>query len=153
MGLKIGSTTGYTSEMMENVKYKAAELGYKPDCIITPDLADGGRPSPNMVFEAMKQLSVESVNRVVKVGDTLSDIMEGKNAGTWTVGLLKGSNLLGLTEEEYDKLDPEELENLKISTAIKYYQAGADFVVEDITELPEIIKEINTHYLNVPMDD
>ena len=32
MGMKIGSTTGYTDEMMSIVVPKAKELGYEPDC-------------------------------------------------------------------------------------------------------------------------
>ena len=35
MGLKIGSTTGYTSEMMQYVLPVAKEQGYEPDCCVT----------------------------------------------------------------------------------------------------------------------
>jgi len=145
-GLKIGSTTGYTSEMMENVATGANKAGYSPDCIVTPDIAGGSRPSPFMVFEAMKQLNVYSPKAVVKVGDTLSDIKEGNNAGTWSVGLLEGSNLLGLTKEEYDAMDKDELKQLKDQTAVKYYNTGADFVIDNIKELPSLIDHINRSY-------
>ena len=37
MGLKIGSTTGYTDSMMHIVAPKAARLGYAPDFWISPD--------------------------------------------------------------------------------------------------------------------
>ena len=36
-GIKIGSTTGYTREMMEIVAKEAALQGYKPDFLVTPD--------------------------------------------------------------------------------------------------------------------
>lgn len=142
--LKIGSTTGYTSDMMKNVVEGASKAGYSPDCIITPDIAGGSRPSPFMLFEAMKQLTVYSPKAVAKVGDTISDIKEGKNAGTWTVGLLKGSNLLGLTEEEYEGMDADELKELKDQTAEKYFASGADFVIDNITDLPDIIDHLNS---------
>lgn len=148
MGLKIGSTTGYTSEMMKNVKDNAAELGYDPDCIITPDIAGGGRPSPYMLFEAMKEMGLYSTDLVVKVGDTISDIEEGKNAGSWAVGLLQGSNLMGLEKEEYDALNEEELEALKKETVNRYLEAGADFVADSIKNLPGIIQTINGELLN-----
>lgn len=142
-GLKIGSTTGYTSDMMKNVIDGASKAGYSPDCIITPDVAGGSRPSPFMLFEAMKQLTIHSPKAVVKVGDTISDIKEGKNAETWTVGLLKGSNLLGLTEEEYKAMDKDQLTKLKDQTAKNYYKNGADFVIDTIADLPNIIDYIN----------
>lgn len=37
MGLKIGSTTGYTDEMMALVVPEAAQMGYSPDCWFSPD--------------------------------------------------------------------------------------------------------------------
>lgn len=40
----------------------------------------------------------------MKVGDTVSDILEGKNAGLVTVGILEGSSVMGLTQEEYEAL-------------------------------------------------
>ena len=45
MGLKIGSTTGYTDEMMALVVPKAKEQGYEPDCWFSPDATgQKGRP-------------------------------------------------------------------------------------------------------------
>ena len=87
MGLKIGSTTGYTDSMMHIVAPKAARLGYAPDFWISPDGVGGrGRPDPYMIFENLKALEVPSVKNAVKVGDTVSDIREGVNAGVWSVG-------------------------------------------------------------------
>ena len=37
MGMKIGSTTGYTDDMMAIVAPKAKELGYEPDCWFSPN--------------------------------------------------------------------------------------------------------------------
>ena len=101
MGLKIGSTTGYTDEMMALVVPKAAELGYSPDCWFSPDSTNKkGRPYPYMIFRNMEKLELKDVSRVMKVGDTVSDILEGKNAGLVTVGILEGSSVMGLTQEE-----------------------------------------------------
>ena len=71
------------------------------------------------------------------------DMQEGKNGGAWSVGILKGSNLLGLTREEYDSADPEELKKRKEKTAEIYRQAGADIVIDSICDLPAAIEEIN----------
>ena len=85
MGVKIGSTTGYTDAMMNIVAPKAAQQGYAPDFWISPDGVGGrGRPYPYMIFANMQALGLTAVGNVVKVGDTISDIKEGVNAGVWT---------------------------------------------------------------------
>lgn len=93
--------------MMEQVIPKAAEMGYQADCVVTPDVTGIGRPTPFMLFECMRRLEVYPPRAVVKVGDTVVDMLEGKNAGAWSVGILTGSNLLGLSQEEYEALEPE----------------------------------------------
>ncbi len=144
MGIKVGSTTGYTSAMMERVVEKAQTLGVKPDVVVTPDLVDGAsRPSPFMIFDCMKKLSVENVSKIIKVGDTKMDILEGKNAGVISIGLLEGSNMLGLSKDEYNKMSNEEIQTLKANAKQKYLDAGADYVINDMSELLEVIKVIN----------
>src|SRR5699024_5147701 len=120
-GLMIGSTTGYTDAMMEIVTKEAAKAGYKPDCWFSPDSTGHmGRPYPYMIFKNMEALKVTGVDKVMKVGDTLSDIREGKNAGVFTVGIIEGSSEMGLTKEEYAALSPEERE-AKVKAVTKRY--------------------------------
>lgn len=142
-GLKIGSTTGYTSQMMEQVIPKAAELGYEADCVVTPDVTGIGRPTPFMLFECMRRLQVYPPRAVVKVGDTVVDMQEGRNAGAWSIGILTGSNLLGLTQKEYGDLSPEELKTRKEEARKRYLEAGADLVIDSVSELPAAIEELN----------
>lgn len=50
-----------------------------------------GRPAPFMMFHAMRELNIQSVHSVVKVGDTPADMLEGWNAGcAGIVGVLSG---------------------------------------------------------------
>lgn len=142
-GIKIGSTTGYNNEIMAKVIPAAKRHGYEPDCIVTPDITGVGRPTPFMLNECMRVLNVYPPKAVVKVGDTITDIYEGKNAGAWSVGILEGSNLLGLTKDEFDAMPKVELKVLKDITAKKYKEAGADMVIDNIMELPGVIRKIN----------
>ena len=142
-GLRIGSTTGYTSQMMELVIPRAKALGYEADCVVTPDITGASRPTPFMLYECMRRLNVYPPAAVVKVGDTVVDIQEGKNAGAWGVGILTGSNLLGLTQEEYQAAEPRELETRKREAAERYREAGADLVIDSIRELPAAVAELN----------
>ena len=81
-GIKIGSTTGYNDKMMEIIVPAAKEKGYEPDVWFSPDSTEQkGRPYPYMIFRNIEALGLKKVRRVLKVGDTVSDIKEGKNAG------------------------------------------------------------------------
>lgn len=142
-GIKIGSTTGYTSEMMEVVVPAAAAKGYKVDNWVTSDNLPAGRPSPYMIYKNMCDLAVPSRFSVLKYGDTVSDIKEGVNAGVWSVGVVMGSNVMGLTEDEVKTLPAEELEQRKQKARMTLYAAGAHYVVDTIAELPELIEAVN----------
>lgn len=142
-GIKIGSTTGYTAEMIGRVLPGAAAGGYQPDCVVTPDDTGIGRPTPFMLFECMRQLNVYPPTHVVKVGDTLADIAEGKNAGAFAFGVLEGSNLLGLSAEEAASMEMAELYARRSEARTKYLNAGADDVINTIRDLPKAIKRLN----------
>ena len=142
-GIKIGSTTGYTSEIMRLVLPVAKAGEYEPDCVITPDMTGYSRPTPFMLYECMKQTGIWPAFRVVKVGDTVVDIQEGKNAGAWSIGILNGSSLMGLSREEYEQASAEELRSRRENARKIYLQAGADAVIDSILDLPEAIRAIN----------
>lgn len=141
MGIKIGSSTGYTDTMMDIVVKGAAKEGYSPDFWISPDGVGGkGRPYPYMIFENMKVLGVSSVKNVVKVGDTVSDIREGVSAGVWSVGVIEGSSELGLTQEEFEQMSPEQKEKECCRVEQVFRKAGADFVIDNLSQLPALIR-------------
>ena len=141
-GIRIGSTTGYTHAMMDIVSVEASKKGYEPDALVTPeDVGDKGRPAPYMIFRNMQLLGIEDVRQVIKVGDTASDMKEGKNAGVFTIGVLEGSSALGLSEEEFTSLSAEEKAEQMQRTQEKFTRAGADLVIRDLSELPEIIEK------------
>ncbi|MCM6879708.1 hypothetical protein NGG35_08915 [Enterococcus faecium] len=58
-----------------------------------------------MIHKNMQYFKNKSVDEVIKVGDTVSDIQEGKNAGVLTVGVIEGSSLMGISYDEYQKLE------------------------------------------------
>lgn len=139
-GIKIGSTTGYTDKMMEIIVPKAKENGYEPDAWFSPDAVEGfGRPYPFMVFKNMQALGIQSVDQVMKVGDTVSDIKEGKNAGVYTVGVIEGSSEMGLSEAEYGALSEAEKEEQIARVKEKFLNAGADAVIRNMKELTDLL--------------
>lgn len=110
---------------------------------MTPDQVPAGRPYPYMIYKNMIDLAVPSVDEVVKVGDTITDIKEGLNAKVWTIGVITGSNEMGITEEEYNQLSDAERDNRKQEVRQRMLDAGAHYVLDNITELPACIAQIN----------
>ena len=140
-GIKIGSTTGYTDKMMDIVVKGAAANGYSPDAWFSPDAVGGtGRPYPYMIFENMKALHIKSVDRVIKVGDTISDIKEGVNAGVYTVGVIEGSSELGLSEAEWNTLSEADRSDKAQQVKKRFLDAGADAVIDNMGQLAKLME-------------
>jgi len=143
MGISVGSTTGYTKAMMDIVVPSAKGKGYSPDCLICPEDTGFSRPYPYMIWRNLERMQIANIREVIKVGDTAVDMEEGKNAGCINVGVLKGSSMLGLSEKEYSEKSDAELNPLFVAAKKKYFDAGADYVIENISKLPDLILSMN----------
>jgi phosphonoacetaldehyde hydrolase len=142
-GIKVGSSTGYTRPMMEVLVPAAEKKGYRPDSIVCSSDVPAGRPYPWMCYQNAMNLQVYPFAAMVKIGDTMTDIQEGLNAGMWTIGVTKTGNELGLTEEEILSLSHDGLSTRLERIKKKFQDAGAHFVVESIGECPAIIEQID----------
>jgi phosphonoacetaldehyde hydrolase len=129
-GVRIGSTTGYSAATMKVVAPEAARLGYAPDALVCPDDAPAGRPFPWMCYLNAMRLGTFPLAAMVKVGDTVADVEEGRNAGMWTIGFSRCGNEVGLAEEQLLALDPREIEQRLEQARLRLSEAGAHYVVE-----------------------
>jgi phosphonoacetaldehyde hydrolase len=141
-GLKIGSTTGYTRAIMDQLAPLAAQRGYLPDAIVCADEVPAGRPQPWMMFQNALQLKVYPMAAIVKIGDTVPDIEEGLNAGAWTIGLVKTGNEIGLTETDVNALDPSTLKARLEAGYARLDQAGAHYVVDGLADVVSVLEDI-----------
>lgn len=141
-GIAIGSSTGYTRELMDLLLPLAQEQGYRPDVCICSDDVDWGRPRPWMIYEALKRMNVEPVWQCVKVDDTPVGIHAGRNAGAWTVAVVKTSNEMGLSFDAFHCLGNEERENRVMQVTQKFQDIGADYVIDSIVDLPSTLEQI-----------
>ncbi|MBI4509932.1 MAG: phosphonoacetaldehyde hydrolase [Deltaproteobacteria bacterium] len=142
-GLRIGTSTGYTSEMMEVLVPEARMRGYEPDFIACASDVPCGRPAPWMFYKNAMALGVYPMESLVKIGDTVADVEEGLNAGAWTIGVTKSGNEVGLTEKEVAALSPAELRTRLERAEAKLYKSGAHFVVEGIWAVGPVLDEIS----------
>lgn len=94
MGLKVALDTGFSRKIVDAVIDRLGwGAGGLIDVTIASDEVSAGRPAPYLIFHAMERTGVTDVAAVVKVGDTPSDLREGKHAGVGlVVGVTRGSH-------------------------------------------------------------
>ena len=88
--IKICLNTGYNKNIQNLLIDKLGLL----DCIddyISSEEVDRGRPYPYMIERLMSRNDIVCPQEVIKIGDSIADIKEGKNAGCKTVGVLSGA--------------------------------------------------------------
>jgi phosphonoacetaldehyde hydrolase len=141
-GVRIGSSTGYTTPMMEPLVAAARELGYAPDSLVTMSDVPAGRPAPWMCLENAKRLAVYPMEAVVVVDDTAVGIEAGLNAGAWTVAVVKTGNALGLSLDEIAAWDADDLQRRLDGGAARLAKAGSHYLVGSIAELPACIDDV-----------
>ncbi|WP_426000510.1 phosphonoacetaldehyde hydrolase [Caulobacter sp. DWR1-3-2b1] len=141
-GVAIGSCTGYTREMMQDILPRAAQQGYSPDVVVCADDTPYGRPSPLMVWKNLVELGVWPAAGCVKVDDAEVGIAEGLAAGAWTIGVAASGNGVGLSREELDALPAQARADLISRARQALTNAGAHAVIDTIADLPLALAEL-----------
>jgi phosphonoacetaldehyde hydrolase len=142
LGLKIGSTTGYTRDIMAEIMPVAAAQGFAPDSLVcTGDTADG-RPTPLMMYRTFLELGVYPAASVVKVDDTEVGIAEGLDAGCWAVGVAVTGNVFGLSLEDTEALPAADFSVRRRKAADRLASAGAHYVIDGVADLLPVIHAI-----------
>lgn len=103
-GVKVVLNTGYDSKTANKLISKLNwTVGNQIDALITADDVVSGRPSAEMIHLAMEIFSINNPKNVLKAGDSVIDIEEGKNANCGlTIGVLSGAQ----NKEELAKANP-----------------------------------------------
>jgi phosphonoacetaldehyde hydrolase len=141
-GLKIGSSTGYTREIMAQVIPVAAAQGYAPDCIVCTGDTPHGRPTPFMLYKAFLELGVWPAWACVKVDDTKVGIAEGLNGGCWTVGVAVTGNVFGLSLADTRALPPEDFAARRRAAVARLEAAGAHYVIDGVADILPVMAAI-----------
>ena len=120
--IKVALNTGFTRRITDTILEKLGWIdSLLIDATICSDEVLEGRPYPYMIQHLMQELLIDSVEDVIKIGDTEVDIKEGRNAGCGIV--------IAVTTGAYSH------EKLKL-----YHP---DFIIDSLNELLPIIAEIN----------
>ena len=110
--IKVCLNTGYNKDIQKKIIDKF-NLGELIDDYISSEDVIKGRPYPYMIEELMYRNNIGSSHEVIKIGDTVNDILEGKNANCLlSIGVLTGA-------DGYNNL----------------YEAGADHIIDNFNDL------------------
>lgn len=93
-GIKVALNTGYSRNiaaiLLEKLKWMETGL---VDYMVTTDEVERSRPHPDMIDKIRNHFGITDVAAVVKIGDAMIDIEEGKNAGCGLVfGITTGAH-------------------------------------------------------------
>lgn len=93
-GVSIALNTGYDTKTAQSLLVKMGWIkGKEYDVLITADDVANGRPNPDMILKAMEAFNINEPSKVLKAGDSIIDIEEGKNAQCGiTVGVTTGAH-------------------------------------------------------------
>jgi len=121
--IKIALTTGFyrkvTDIILERLGWsvgldKHSSVSGIINASVSSDEVKAGRPAPFMIFRAMELCNVNDVRKIIKIGDTPSDLGEGKNAGCYLS--------LGITNGTHTKEQLSQLENDGLLDDMKQFQ-------------------------------
>ncbi|WP_233849187.1 phosphonoacetaldehyde hydrolase [Paraburkholderia sp. HD33-4] len=141
--IRIGTTTGYTREIIDEIVPGAAAQGFAPDSIVCTGDTPEGRPSPYMIYRTLPQLGVWRAKEAIKVDDTEVGIEEGINGGTWAVGVAVSGNAFGMSEAEVKALPADEFAARRNAAIDKLKAAGAHYVIDSVADLMPVVYDID----------
>jgi phosphonoacetaldehyde hydrolase len=141
-GIKIGSTSGYLTDMMKINLRDAKRQGYEPDSTVCAADVPAGRPYPHMCLQNVIKLGVSAVQACVKIDDTIPGVEEGLNAGMWTIGLAVSGNEVGMMLDEWRALAKAEQQPRRERAYTRMAQCGAHYVVDTIADIMPCIEDI-----------
>lgn len=92
--IKVVLNTGYNQQTANQLLAKLNwKVGVEIDGLITASQVRANRPQPDMILLAMEQMGITNCEEVAKVGDSIIDIEEGKNAGcALSIGITTGAH-------------------------------------------------------------
>ena len=141
-GIKIGSSTGYTREIMAEILPRAERQGIAPDSLVCTGDTPDGRPSPLMFWRGLIEMNAWPAWRAVKVDDTAVGVAEGINAGAWSVGVAVSGNAFGASLAEARAMPAEEFARRRAVAYAALTAAGAHYVVDSVAELEPVVTMI-----------
>jgi phosphonatase-like hydrolase len=117
-GIKISVGSGFPHDVVLALVEK---LGWRNlvQYVSSAEQEGHSRPHPSLIHSAMEHCSVTDNRNVWKVGDTVMDIEEARNAGCWSVAVLTGTQ-----------------------TEATLNQSNPDHIIDSVADLPKLLEQL-----------
>jgi phosphonatase-like hydrolase len=90
LGIRVTLDTGFDRPIADAIIHRLGWHSGLIDDSVTSDEVAHGRPDPEMIRVLMERAGIEDPSLIGKVGDSISDIEQGINAGCGFVGAIVG---------------------------------------------------------------
>jgi len=103
--VKVVLNTGYNRETASSLIQKLGwSVGQQIDGLVTASDVSRNRPNPDMILVALQNFNITDPTTVIKVGDSIIDVEEGRNAGcAINIGITTGAH----TRAQLESIHPE----------------------------------------------
>lgn len=144
--LLFGVSTGFTRKMLDQVLKQNPELQKLITSSSTSDEVLNPRPSSDMIKQNMFHQDITNPSYILKIDDTNVGIEEGRNAKTWTVGIVKHGNEMGNyveSIEAFEELPFDHQRNLMVKCMESFQKSNPHFIIDSIEDLSQVVEKIN----------
>ena len=106
---------------------------------------------PDMIDKLRSDFDIKHPYQMIKFDDTPMGIKEANNGGYWSVGVVKWSSLMEITDPddimEKGLMASDEYREKFQKAEEKLVNTGSDFVIQELPEINHVFREIYTHIL------
>ena len=139
--IKIGATTGYPKRITKIILKFLKNKKIHFDNCVSEDEVSRSRPEPDMCIKNLKTFKIKDPKNCIKIDDSISGILEGKNSGMFTIGLVSTGIQLGLSKSDFKNKNIKFKRNEYKKIRKRFRKSGASFVALDHYELENIFKK------------
>lgn len=79
---------------------------------------------------------------VVATDDSIPGIIEGKNAGVWTVAVLMSGNEAGMTFNQYPHADLNTLIKVRETATTAFRDSKSDYMIDTVADLFIVLRQL-----------
>ena len=139
-GYKVGITTFYNKNVFSVINRNLKKHGVYYDTVICNNDVIIGKPEPFMLYKMMGRFNLPA-KKIIKIGESHLNIIEGLNAKVDTINVIDSSNSMGMDEQIFDD-SCDVIKNIKRMEVMKNlidYPLPKYF----ITSVEEIVKVLD----------
>ena len=138
--IKIGAQPVIQKELLKSFELSRKKKIHLDNCV-SEDEVSKSRPEPDMCIKNLKRFKINDPKNCIKIDDSISGILEGKNSGMFTIGLVSTGIQMGLKKSDYKNKNIKFKYNECKKIRKRFNKIGTSYVALDHYELEKILEE------------